>query len=420
MGRLRVALVHPFSWPEVRRGGERLLHDLAWYLARAGHRVDVITGAWAGPSVERTPEGATVRRYQLRELAPLRRIHAGPLETFGAVALGALLRRRYDVVHSLTPTGVLAARLSGHRCVYTVLGHPTAEDFAMQPGSRRLFGAAVRAAGVTVALSDSAARQVELLGGCPARVVAPGVRLDQFSPDLEPRSGPVRILFPSDASEIRKGVHHALAALPLVRKRHPDARLVLCGPGEPDWALEGLGATASEVLARADPLAVAGLGAEGPAALAATERLPDVLPGQLPSLCRGATVTVLPSWQEAFGLVLAESLACGTPVASYAEAGMLDVVDRPEIGRTAPFGDVAELANAISDAVDLARQPETPARCAEHARQWGWDEAVGPAHEEIYRSLVGGKAGASWRGSRGRGSRGRGSWRWGPRRSGRP
>ena len=398
MARLRVALVHPFCWPEVRRGGERLLHDLAWYLAGAGHHVDVITGAWAGPSVEVTPEGATIRRHQLRELAPLRRVHAGPLETFGAIALSALLRRRYDVVHSLTPTGVLAARLSGHRCVYTVLGHPSEEDFSLQPGSRRLFGAAVRTAAATVALSGSAAARVAALAGRgtagrgtagrPVQVIPPGVRLDQFNPDLDPRPGPVRILFPSDASEIRKGVHHVMAAMPLVRRRHPDARLVLCGPGDPAWALEGLGRTASEVLARADPLAVSGLGAAGPEALAATERLADVRPEELPSLYRGATVTVLPSWQEAFGLVLAESLACGTPVACYSEAGMLDVVDRPEVGRTAAFGDIPGLAGAISDAVDLARRPGTPARCAERARAWGWVESVGPAHEELYEAVV--------------------------------
>ena len=181
--------------------------------------------------------------------------------------------------------------------------------------------------------------------------------------------------------------------MPLVRKRHPDARLVLCGPGSPEWAVAGVGGRASALLARADPLAVSGLGAEGAAALEATEAIEDVRPEQLPALYRGATVTVLPSWHEAFGLVLAESLACGTPVACYAEAGMVDVVDAPGIGQTAtPFGDIPALAEAIGDAVDLARDPETPGRCADHARKWGWDEEVGPAHEEIYRSVVGRRA----------------------------
>ena len=37
---MRVALIHPFSWPDIRRGGERYLHDLAWYLTGQGHEVD--------------------------------------------------------------------------------------------------------------------------------------------------------------------------------------------------------------------------------------------------------------------------------------------------------------------------------------------------------------------------------------------
>lgn len=387
MSALRVALVHPFSWPDVRRGGERLLHDLAWYLAQAGHRVEVLTGSWGGQGLEWAPEGFVIRRYQLHDPAWARRRGGGPMESFGATALAALLRRRYDVVHCLTPTGVLAARLSGHRCVYTVLGHPSAEDFALAPGSARLFRAAVGAATVTTALSRSAADRVRRLAGRTPEVLPPGVRLDRFRPDLSPRSGPVRLLFASDASEIRKGVHHALAALGHVLEAHPEARLVLAGPGRPDWAVGGLGASASAVLARVDPLAVRGLGPFGRELLGAVDDLEDVGPDEMPGLYRSATVTLLPSWEEAFGLVLAESLACGTPVACFSEAGMLEVVDRPEVGRTARFGDDADLGRAVLEAVDLARRPETPARCAHHARRWGWAEAVGPAYEALYRRL---------------------------------
>lgn len=383
-----MALVHPFSWPEVRRGGERLLHDLGWYLAGAGHRVEVISGSWAGPSVVAGPDGTVLRRYQLRDPAWLRARHVGPMESFGLIALGALLRRRYDVVHCLTPTGVLAARLSGHRCVYTVLGHPSEEDFALQPGSARQFKAAVRAATAATALSRSAADRVQALAGRRPEVLPPGVRLDRFTPELAPRQGAPRLLFASDASEIRKGVHHALAALGHVLARRPDARLVLAGPGRPDWAAEGVGASASALLARVDPLAVRGLGAEWPALRAATEAHEGVPPDQMPAEYRAATVTVLPSWEEAFGLVLAESLACGTPVACFSEAGMLEVVDRPEVGRTAPFGDDAGLGRAVLEAIDLAARPGTPGICAGHARRWGWVESVGPAYEELYRQVV--------------------------------
>ncbi|MHB1853777.1 MAG: glycosyltransferase, partial [Acidimicrobiales bacterium] len=121
----------------------------------------------------------------------------------------------------------------------------------------------------------------------------------------------------------------------------------------------------------------------------ATDRLTDVAPGGLPELYRSATVTVLPSRDEAFGLVLAESLACGTPVACSAEAGMIEVVDRPEVGRTARFGDDDDLARALAEAAQLARLASTPAVCSEHARRWGWAESVGPAYEALYREVTG-------------------------------
>ena len=40
---MRLALVHPFHWDDVRRGGERYFGDLARWMARHGHEVEVIT-----------------------------------------------------------------------------------------------------------------------------------------------------------------------------------------------------------------------------------------------------------------------------------------------------------------------------------------------------------------------------------------
>src|SRR4051812_32319196 len=39
--RLTVAITSPFVWPWVRRGSERMLHDLARWLVERGHRVSV-------------------------------------------------------------------------------------------------------------------------------------------------------------------------------------------------------------------------------------------------------------------------------------------------------------------------------------------------------------------------------------------
>ena len=135
---LRVALVHPYSWPDVRRGGERYLADLAWYLAEAGHLVDVVTGTEASATDERV-DGVMVRRrhHILRHRLASRGI--GSTETFAVPALSCLLRRRYDVVHALTPTAAITARLAGQRTVFTLLGHPTDDALRQRPAPARLL-----------------------------------------------------------------------------------------------------------------------------------------------------------------------------------------------------------------------------------------------------------------------------------------
>jgi glycosyltransferase involved in cell wall biosynthesis len=196
------------------------------------------------------------------------------------------------------------------------------------------------------------------------------------------------VLFASDASEPRKGLHVLVAAFSQILERWPDARLQIGGPGDHSWVVDGLGARASLSLAALDPLAVRGLGGTAEKALRATDVLGVANGEALAARYRQATVTVLPSFNEAFGLVLAESLACGTPVVCSADGGMTEIVNDPAIGRTAPYGDVDALAVAIGEGIELASDPCTPARATAHARRWGWQSSVGPAHEAFYQTVL--------------------------------
>jgi glycosyltransferase involved in cell wall biosynthesis len=63
---------------------------------------------------------------------------------------------------------------------------------------------------------------------------------------------------------------------------------------------------------------------------------------------------VTPTWDEPFGLVAAEAMLCGTPVAAYARGGLVEVVG-PETGRLAASNDAEGLARAIDSAVLLDR-----------------------------------------------------------------
>ncbi|MBM0125707.1 glycosyltransferase [Pimelobacter simplex] len=63
-------------------------------------------------------------------------------------------------------------------------------------------------------------------------------------------------------------------------------------------------------------------------------------------LAEAAVAAVTPRWDEPFGLVAAEAMACGTPVAAYDCGALGEIVD-DETGVLVPAGDVDALAAAL-------------------------------------------------------------------------
>ena len=63
---------------------------------------------------------------------------------------------------------------------------------------------------------------------------------------------------------------------------------------------------------------------------------------------------VTPTWDEPYGLVAAEALACGTPVAAFARGALPEFVDET-VGALATADDVADLARAMRHAVGVDR-----------------------------------------------------------------
>jgi glycosyltransferase involved in cell wall biosynthesis len=80
---------------------------------------------------------------------------------------------------------------------------------------------------------------------------------------------------------------------------------------------------------------------------------------------RTADVFVFPSRTDTFGLVMAEALACGTPVAAYPVIGPIDVIDET-VGALDE-----ELDAAIARA--LTRSRDT---CAAYAKRFSWPESA--------------------------------------------
>lgn len=104
---------------------------------------------------------------------------------------------------------------------------------------------------------------------------------------------------------------------------------------------------------------------------------------ELVDLVGDASATlVTPCWDEPYGLVVAESLACGTPVCGFARGALPQLVtDR--CARLVPAGDVVALSEAIAPAIALSR---LEARA--HAERVCSLDAMVDAYERLYHGLA--------------------------------
>jgi len=98
---------------------------------------------------------------------------------------------------------------------------------------------------------------------------------------------------------------------------------------------------------------------------------------------------VLPSVNEAFGLVALEALACGVPVVSSDVGGLPEVVPPPPAGHMLPVGDVDGMAAAgirvLSDR-ELWREASALARTA--AARFSTERVI-PMYEAYYEEVLG-------------------------------
>jgi glycosyltransferase involved in cell wall biosynthesis len=350
----RVALVHPTYWPEVRRGAERLVHELAHALARRGHQPRIVTSHRARPQREAEGDVDVVRLWRPPDGRLRRRLYEDHLPlmplTYAELTFG-----HDEIVQALqAPDAAVAARWSratGQPGIYAHMGIPHRAWLTARRGRLELVQRAVEGCTAVTALSEHARDAFWTWLGVEARVIPPPVDVDRFAPDGSPRDEHPLIVCAADAREPRKRVALLVEAFARVRREHPRARLFL------------------------DARTGAGFAGDGVELVDMTD---------LAELYRRAWVGVLPSWGEAFGLVLAEALACGTPVVGADAGGIPEVLGSDErVGRL--FGE--DLSRALLETIELARDPGTAADCRARAETFS-AERCAERHEALYSELL--------------------------------
>ncbi len=347
---MKVLHVIPSVSP-LRGGPSKAVFGMVQALRRHDVEASILTTNDHGPGIDPSlPTGRWCQREGVPLLAfprwspPLR-----PLREFAiSPGLVAWLRRHvrdYDLLHvhaifSFPSTWSMAqARRSGVPYVVRTIGQLSPWSLSQSPARKRWMLRLVERRNLDAAAalhftSRAERDEAAALGLLPPPLLVPlGVSAPDPQPRIPGREGsPVRFLFLSRLHP-KKGLHRLVKALAILQARQPGA----------SWSLS-----------------IAGSGAAGyEDALRSLIRQGGIeercqwlghLQGPLKTqqLC-AADWLVLPSAGENFGIVVAEALACGTPV-----------ILSPEVA-------IADLVKAAGAGLICSSEPEALARCLEQA-----------------------------------------------------
>ena len=350
---MRIALLHPTYWPEVRRGAERLVHDLAGWLTGAGHDVTVLTTHRRAPTATDEDGFLVVRGWRPPDRLLRRRAYEDFLGTVPSQAIG-VARGRFDVAQAFFPVSGWAALRArpygGPPVVYSKMGIPTRPYLVARRYRLEMNLELARHAAACTVLSDAAAEPFRRFLLRDPEVIPAGVDCDTFAVDVERAEQPT-IVYAGSPSDPRKRLPLLLAAFATLRRRRPGLRLQIAGRREPWFRLE---------------LPEGAEWVDG-------DRTED-----LARTLAAAHVAVLPAIEEAFGLVLVEALAAGTPVVA-ADSGASGELVTPDVGRLFEPDDAGALARALDETLAIVAPREA---CRAHARRWDW-QAIGPRYEAV-------------------------------------
>ncbi len=395
--RIATVSVHtsPFEQPGTGDAGGLNVYvvEVAKRLAARGVEVDIFTRAVCreAPPVAELAPGVFVRH-----------VAAGPFEdldkadlpgqlchfTFEVLrAEAAYAPGRYDIVHGhywlSGQVGAVAKERWGVPFVQSMHTLGRVKNAALAAGdtaepAERIRGEAevVAAADRLVANTDDEAQQlIGLYAAEPSRVriINPGVDLAVFRPGSQ-RAARQRLGLPADAVVlVFAGRMQPLKAPHVVL--HAAARMIRDDPGLADRLRVAFVGGPSGT-GRADPDGLTELSAA--LGIAGIVRLEPPCPQpELAGWYRAATVVMVPSCSESFGLVAVEAQACGTPVVAASVGGLRTAVRDGVSGVLVDSRDPAGYARAVQD---LIAQPCTLARLSrgarEHASRFGWSATV--------------------------------------------
>jgi len=278
-----------------------------------------------------------------------------------------LSRGAFDVAHAFHLSSAFAAcvarRFGGPPIAYSFHGLATRTYIVARRRRLEMLERSVAAADVTTVLSEAAADMFARHLFVQPEVLPAGVSLEEFPPAPARHESPT-LLCAASYTDPRKRVPFLLHAFAELRRNRPNARLLVAD--NPDPSIAG----------------------KRPRLPEGAEWVDLNAPGALADAYGCAWATVLPSVEEAQGMVLLESLAAGRPFVAAASGAPPEIhANRNEIGRIFFPDDGAALVEALDEALCLRQNVGTEGACRARATDFSW-QRLAPAHERLYETVV--------------------------------
>jgi phosphatidylinositol alpha-mannosyltransferase len=221
-----------------------------------------------------------------------------------------------------------------------------------------------------IAVSDPAYQFINRHFPSDYEIIPNGINVDDFasaSPLPHLMDGKTNLLF-LGRLEKRKGLKYALSAYSKLKWDWPDLRLIVVGPGKPDY-------DSFRIMSERNLADVIFAG--------------NVSDHDVARYFKSAHIFCSPATgKESFGIVLLEAMAAGVPVVATDIEGYAGVVEQGVNGLLVPPKDDVQLADAIST---LLRDPDLRARLSanglDRADEFRWERVAGRVMDYYHQFL---------------------------------
>jgi glycosyltransferase involved in cell wall biosynthesis len=294
-----------------------------------------------------------------------------------------IMKRRIDVMHAYSfygnVFGILPARLAA---TPVIIASVRDRGAYLTPMQKRVQRFVCRFADCVLVNAEAVKEWLTSEGYPPSKIVVipNGVELERFDGLPAPELVRQELGVPATAPLVmvvsrltrQKGLEHFLEAAAVLARRFPDARFAVVGyanPAEQDYetALKEL----TDRLGLKGRVIFTGLRHDVPALLAA------------------ASVSVMPSLNEALSNVLLESMAAGAPIVATRVGGTPEAIADGVTGVLVPPGDSGALATAIGELLEDSARATRLGRAARQAIEAGYSvEKMVRATERLYIDLL--------------------------------